>query len=91
MTVHTGYSSRLTTCQRHIIPTYIDTSVTGVYSVYMPTTNVRDLDPRIWRDLRVVALQRGQKVGVLVNVILSEWLDDWYGQPASQAKPDAAQ
>ena len=36
--------------------------------------SVRDVDPELWMQLRVVALKRGVKVGELLNEILREWL-----------------
>jgi hypothetical protein len=37
--------------------------------------SVRDVDPALWKQLRVLALERDQKVGELLNRILREWLD----------------
>ena len=36
--------------------------------------SVRDVDAALWRQLRVVAMLRGVKVGELLNDILRAWL-----------------
>jgi plasmid stability protein len=36
--------------------------------------SIRDVDPELWRQLRVVAMLRGVKIGALLNDILRAWL-----------------
>lgn len=35
---------------------------------------LRGMDPQLWRQLRVAAIQQGLPVGKLLNTIVAEWL-----------------
>ena len=54
------------------------------YNALMSTTSVRDLDPRLWRQLRSAALAEGVPVGQLLNRIIAEWLADQAAMDADE-------
>ena len=41
----------------------------------MSYTNVRGVDPELWRQLRAAALVQGVPVGQLLNQIIQQWLE----------------
>jgi len=51
----------------------------------MSSTSVRDLDPKLWRELRSAAVAEGLPVGQLLNRIIAQWLAEQKAMDAEEA------
>jgi predicted DNA-binding ribbon-helix-helix protein len=55
------------------------------YTAHMSSTSIRDLDPKLWRELRSAAVAEGLPVGQLLNRIIAQWLAEQKVMDAEEA------